>query len=62
MSIFQFQAFQPVAAFATTPQAAQRLHPLCQRIGATLWVSDSLAPLPGAQVYSGSLSAHVATL
>lgn len=62
MSRFQFQAFQPVAAFATTPQAAQRLHPFCQRIGATLWVSDSLDPLPGTQVYSGSLSAHVATL
>ncbi len=62
MSIVQFQVFQPVAAFATTPQAAQRLQPLCQRIGATLWVCDSLDPLPGTQVYSGSLSAHVATL
>lgn len=62
MSISQFQPFQPFAALATTPQAAQRLHSLCQQIGATLWIPDSLDPLPGAQVYSGSLAAHVATL
>ncbi|NET60008.1 MAG: precorrin-3B C(17)-methyltransferase [Symploca sp. SIO2E6] len=37
-----FQDFQPLAAIATTPTAAQRLQPLGQTVGATLWVPESL--------------------
>ncbi|HAN72866.1 MAG TPA: precorrin-3B C(17)-methyltransferase [Planktothrix sp. UBA8407] len=57
-----FSQFQPIAAIATTPQALQTLHPLCQRLNAILWIPDTLAPLPGTQVYSGSLSEHIAQL
>ena len=57
-----FQPFQPLAAIATTPQAATTLRPLCQLTTATLWVPESLAELPGTQAYAGSLAQHVAAL
>ncbi len=56
-----FQDFQPLTAIATTPTAAQKLQPLCQTSGATLWVPESLN-LEQVQVYRGSLKAHVASL
>ncbi|WP_254172736.1 precorrin-3B C(17)-methyltransferase [Planktothrix pseudagardhii] len=62
MSFSQFQSFQPIAAIATTPQALQQLQPLCQGLNAILWIPNTLHPLPGTQVYSGSLSEHLATL
>ncbi|NES23694.1 MAG: precorrin-3B C(17)-methyltransferase, partial [Symploca sp. SIO3E6] len=57
-----FQDFQPLAAIATTPTAAQRLQPLCQTTGATLWVPQSLTNLENTQVYTGSLKNHIASL
>lgn len=56
-----FQDFQPIAAIATTPTAAQRLQPLTQATGATLWVPESVSR-SNAQVYHGSLKDHLATL
>ncbi|HBB32235.1 MAG TPA: precorrin-3B C(17)-methyltransferase [Cyanobacteria bacterium UBA8803] len=57
-----FKDFQPLAAIATTPTSAQRLQPLCQTIGATLWVPESLQTLAGVNIYQGSLKTHVASL
>ena len=57
-----FQDFHPLAAIATTPTAAQRLQPLCQASGATLWVPESLNTLESVQIYTGSLKDHIATL
>ncbi|MEW6495934.1 MAG: precorrin-3B C(17)-methyltransferase [Cyanobacteriota bacterium] len=56
-----FQNFKPIAAIATTPTAAQTLQPLCQSSGAILWVPDSVN-LAQAQVYTGSLKDHIASL
>ena len=53
--------FQPLAAIATTPTAAKTLQPLCQAMGASLWVPESLK-IESAQGYSDSLKAHVAAL
>jgi cobalt-precorrin 5A hydrolase/precorrin-3B C17-methyltransferase len=59
-----FSDFQPIAAIATTPTAAQRLQPLCQTSGATLWLPQSLhiEDVPPERLYTGSLKDHVATL
>lgn len=57
-----FTDFQPIAAIALTPAAVQRLQPLCQSIGATLWVPESLADQTGVRGYSGSLHTHLQTL
>ncbi|MFE1743758.1 precorrin-3B C(17)-methyltransferase [Coleofasciculus sp. H7-2] len=60
--------FQPLAAIATTPTGAEKLQPLCQSTGATLWVPESLTDvvetkvIASAQVYRGSLKDHLATL
>ncbi len=62
MSQHLFQACQPLAAFATTPNAINTLHSLCQQTGATLWVPTSLAHLPHTQAYRGSLKDHIQTL
>ncbi|HEY9675949.1 MAG TPA: precorrin-3B C(17)-methyltransferase [Waterburya sp.] len=56
-----FQDFQPIAAIATTLTAAQRLQPLCQSTGATLWIPESLT-FESAQVYTGSLKDHIASV
>jgi len=57
-----FQDFQPIAAIATTPTAAQKLQPLCQTTGAVLWVPESLSDIEQAQIYRDSLKAHIASL
>jgi cobalt-precorrin 5A hydrolase / precorrin-3B C17-methyltransferase len=59
-----FSDFQPIAAIATTPTAAQRLQPLCQTSGAMLWLPQSLniEDVPAERLYTGSLKDHVATL
>lgn len=62
MSQRLFQSFQPLAAFATTPNAVHTLQPLCQQTGATLWVPATLAHLPNTQAYKGSLKDHLQTL
>ncbi|MBE9168693.1 precorrin-3B C(17)-methyltransferase [Pleurocapsales cyanobacterium LEGE 06147] len=54
--------FQPLAAIATTPQAAKILQPLCQSIGGTLWLPESLDGIVKAQLYSGSLKKHLAEI
>jgi cobalt-precorrin 5A hydrolase / precorrin-3B C17-methyltransferase len=59
--VLLFQDFQPLALVATTPTGTQQLQPLCQSSGATLWVPESLN-LEQAQVYTGSLKAHIASL
>ena len=56
-----FQDFQPLAAIATTPTAAQKLQPLCQSSSATLWVPESLSGTVGT-AYQGSLKDHLASL
>ena len=56
-----FQDFQPLALVATTPTGAQRLQPLCQTSGASLWVPESLS-IQQAQNYTGSLKDHIASL
>ena len=56
-----FRDFQPLAAIATTPTAAQNLQALCQTTGATLWVPESLN-IEQTQVYTGSLKQHIASL
>ncbi len=77
MNKLLFEDFQPITAIATTPNAAKRLQSLCQTIGATLWVPESLTGVEGsqlragvpplsqtgvAQVYNGSLKTQLATL
>jgi len=54
--------FLPLAAIATTPSAAKVLLPVCQSIGADLWVSESLGKIKGIQVYSGSLREHITNI
>ncbi|MEA5497626.1 precorrin-3B C(17)-methyltransferase [Limnoraphis robusta] len=55
MSPSQLIAFQPIAAIATTPNAAQRLQPLCQTSDVTLYLPQSLGGIPGSQTYPDSL-------
>ncbi len=62
MSLSPFQSFEPIAAIATTPQAAQKLQPLCASINAILYVPPSLSSLKGTQVYTDSLKTHIARL
>lgn len=53
--------FQPLATIATTPTAAKTLQPLCQSMGASLWVPESLK-IVAAEAYTDPLKAHVAAL
>ena len=62
MSQSLFQRFQPLAAIATTPEAATTLTPICDLIGATLWVPPALDQLEGTQIFSGRLADHLKTL
>ncbi len=55
MSLSQLIAFEPIAAIATTPNASQRLQPLCQTADVTLYVPQSLGNIPRTQVYPDSL-------
>lgn len=54
--------FQPIAAIATTPTAAKQLQPLCQSVGAILWLPTTLTKLEKAQTYEGSLKEHLANI
>ncbi|MEM8777487.1 MAG: cobalamin biosynthesis central domain-containing protein, partial [Cyanobacteria bacterium P01_G01_bin.49] len=60
MSNDLFDAFQPIGAIATTPQGTELLTPLCQQVGATLYIPASF-PLSDAitRHYQGSLKAHL---
>lgn len=62
LSLSLFTSFQPIAAIATTRIAAQMLYPLCQTIGATLYLPDSITPLDNTQTYSIPLKEHLTTL
>jgi len=55
------EAFQPLAAIATTPGGAKKLQLLCQYSGTTLWVPESLTGVEGVQ-YPDSLKAHLTHL
>lgn len=58
-----FDAFQPIAAIATTPQGTQLLYPLCQSVGATLYVPETSPFIdPTTCHYQGSLKAYLATI
>lgn len=57
-----FARFQPIAAIATTPKAAQLLQTLSQSTGATLWVPGSLASIENAQIYTSSLKDQIASI
>ncbi len=60
------QEFQPIAAIATTPTAAKLLQPICQTLGATLWIPESCQKtvnlLPNTQVYTDSLKNHLTNI
>ncbi|MGB8702786.1 MAG: precorrin-3B C(17)-methyltransferase [Thermosynechococcaceae cyanobacterium] len=53
---------QPLAAIAVTPRAAARLAPVCDALGATLWVPAALGHLDRVQTYEGHLKDHLPTL
>ncbi|MGK7958384.1 MAG: precorrin-3B C(17)-methyltransferase [Crocosphaera sp.] len=58
-----FAAFEPMAAIATTPQAIQLLHPLCQCLRATLYVPETFPLIDKTTShYQGSLQPHLATI
>ncbi len=61
-----FSQFQPIAVIATTPTAAQKLQPLCQTMGATLYIPESifqdLENIPNAKTYENSLKEHIASI
>ncbi|MBD2579875.1 precorrin-3B C(17)-methyltransferase [Oscillatoria sp. FACHB-1406] len=59
-----YQDFQPIAAIATTPDAAVTLQRFCQESGASLWLPERLQGdrVPEANFYSGSLKDCIATL
>ncbi len=54
--------FKPVAAIATTPEAAKTLQPLSQNIGATLWLPKSLENTENSQTYATDLKTHIANI
>ena len=54
-----FAPYFPLAAIATTSQAALTLAPLCQSMGATLYVPESLSGIKNATFYSGHLKEHL---
>jgi len=56
------QEYQPLAIIATTPQAAQKLQPLSETIGATLWIPPSLNNIKNAQVYQDTLKNHITSI
>ncbi|ACK67590.1 precorrin-3B C17-methyltransferase [Rippkaea orientalis PCC 8801] len=60
--ITSFVPFHPIAAIATTPQAIEILHPLCQQIGATLYLQNTVNTLENTQIYQGSLKDHLSTI
>ncbi|NEQ37210.1 MAG: precorrin-3B C(17)-methyltransferase [Okeania sp. SIO3I5] len=60
------QEFQPIAAIATTPTAANLLQPICQTLGATLWIPESCQKIVNlslnTQVYTDSLKNHLVNI
>ena len=57
-----FAPYFPLAAIATTPQAALTLAPLCQSMGATLYVPESLSGIDNATFYSGNLKDYLSQI
>lgn len=53
---------QSIAAIALTPNATKTLQPLCHTIGAQLWIPESITNNAEAQIYTGDLKTHVASL
>lgn len=57
------QEFQPIAAIATTPNAAKLLQPFCQTLGATLYIPESCQETTNitsnTQIYTRSLKNHL---
>ncbi len=53
---------QLIAAIALTPNATKTLQPLCHTIGAQLWIPESVTNITEAQIYTGDLKTHVASL
>ncbi len=68
MKLPLFEDYQPIAAIAVTPSGVKRLLSLCDATGAILWIPEScqsaidIAVLPKVQVYSGSLTDHLAKI
>ncbi|NEP87398.1 MAG: precorrin-3B C(17)-methyltransferase [Okeania sp. SIO2C2] len=60
------QEFQPIAAIATTPTATKLLQPICQTMGATLWIPEScqqaINSTVNAEIYTDSLKNHLANI
>ncbi len=57
-----FAPYFPIAAIATTPQAARTLHSLSTAIGATLYIPEPFVEGENCVVYSGSLKAYLAEI
>ncbi len=53
---------QSIAAIALTPSSTKTLQPLCHHLGAQLWVPEFVTNIEAAQIYTGDLKTHVATL
>lgn len=54
-----FASYFPIALIATTPQAARTLAPLCQSIGATLYLPESLSGVENSTLYQGNLKDYL---
>ncbi len=54
-----FAPYFPIALIATTPQAARTLAPLCQNIGATLYLPESLLGIDNSTLYQGNLKDYL---
>ncbi|MGB5595155.1 MAG: precorrin-3B C(17)-methyltransferase [Crocosphaera sp.] len=58
-----FDTFHPIGAIATTPQAINLLHPLCQQLEGTLYLPETLALIDATtEHYQDSLKVHLATI
>jgi len=62
MSRSLFEPFSPLCAIAPTPNAIRHLQPLCQQIGATLFVPSELQKVSGVEPYTEKLSTHLANI
>ncbi|NET42777.1 precorrin-3B C(17)-methyltransferase [Okeania sp. SIO2B3] len=60
------QEFPQIAAIATTPAATKLLQPICQTLGATLWMPEScqqaINSTVNAEIYTDSLKNHLANI
>ncbi|MEB3310137.1 MAG: precorrin-3B C(17)-methyltransferase [Snowella sp.] len=57
-----FAPYFPIAAIATTPQAARTLHSVSTTIGATLYIPEPFFNSENCIVYSGSLKTYLAQI